>query len=174
VTSVVPIEKRWVVALRSWPGQDDRAIARIVLALRAAAKERGATLKFLPMQPGPDDEITADWIEDDEKLETRGKTPAEMVSLAASGELMIAMRLHALIFAASQGTASVALGYDPKVAALAKLLGAPLLESPSAENLAALPQLIERAPAPSAELLGKWRSSARRNAELAVGLGGRR
>ena len=169
-TPVERIEKRWVVALRSWPGQDEGAVGRIIQALRAAASEQGATLKFLAMQPGPDDEVTAGLVEENEKLETRGKSPAEIVALAASGEVMIAMRLHALIFAASQGAPTVALSYDPKVAALAKLWGAPLLESPSEEALAALPQGIERASAPSAALLAKWRSAARRNAELAVGL----
>ena len=170
---VAPVEKRWVVALRSWPGADENAVARIVKTLREAAREKGAELKWLPMQPGPDDEVLSGLIEDDEKLNVKGKTPGEIVALAASGELMIAMRLHALIFAASQGARTVALGYDPKVAALAKLLGCPLLESPSAENLRQLPALIERAVSPSPELLNKWRNVARRNAELAVGLGGR-
>ena len=161
---------RWVVALRSWPGADEQAVARIVETLRAAAAEQRAQLKFLAMQPGPDDEVLSGLVEAGEKLETRGQTPAEIVALAASGDLMIAMRLHALIFAASQGVATVALGYDPKVAALAKLWDCPLLESPSPENLAALPHLLRRAQAPSAELRHKWQSAARHNAELAVGL----
>lgn len=167
---VAPVKGRWVVALRSWPGADENAIPRLVQALRGAAKVQDAQLKFLPMQPGPDDEILNGLVENSEKLDVAGKTPAEIVSLAASGEKLIAMRLHALIFAAGQNTPVVALGYDPKVAALAKLLDCPILESPSSESLAQLSALIARVQEPSPETLRKWRTAARRNAELAVGL----
>ena len=160
--------KLWTVALRSWPGAPEGALAQIVQALRKAAKDRGATLKFLPMQPGPDDEILRGLVEADEKLEVENKTPAEIVALAGGGELMIAMRLHALIFAASQGVASVALDYDPKVSALAKLLGAPILNSPAEAH--ELPQLIEDARPVAPDNLQRWRELATRNAELAAGL----
>jgi len=161
--------KLWVVALRSWPDAPDGTIADIVKALRAAAQSKGATLRFLAMQPGPDDEMLNGLVEADEKLETRGKTPAEIVALAGAGDLMIAMRLHALIFAAGQGVASVALNYDPKVSALATLLGAPILNAPSEANQ--LPQLIENARPVADATLERWRDGAMRNAELAAGLG---
>ena len=170
-TPVTPAPKRWIVALRSWPDAPDGAIARIVEASRAAARAKGATPRFLPMQPGPDDEILQGLVEADEKLDAKSKTPAEIVALAASGELMIAMRLHALIFAASQGVATVALDYDPKVSALAKLLGAPILGSPVDTDK--LPQLIDNARPVAAEKLARWKELAMRNAELAAGLGGR-
>ena len=160
--------QRWVVALRSWPGYEQSAIANIVKSLRAAAQSKSARLKFLPMQPGPDDEILDGLVENEEKLDVKGKTPAELVALAASGDLMIAMRLHALIFAASQGVATVALDYDPKVSALATLLGAPILGSPA--KSATLPQLIEGARPVESATLQKWRAAATRNAELAAGL----
>ena len=161
--------KRWVVALRDWPGQDESAIPDIIAALRDAATSQGATLKFLPMQPGRDDEILSGLVEESEKFDVKGKTPAELVALAGSGDLMIAMRLHALIFAASQGVATVALNYDPKVSALAKLLGAPILNSPT--EVQALPQLIEQARPVENATLEKWRNGALRNAQLAAGLG---
>ncbi len=160
--------KRWVIALRSWPGASEGAIPELIAALRTAATAAGATLKFLTMQPGPDDEILNGLVEASEKLEVKGKTTAELVALAGSGDLMIAMRLHALIFAASQGVSTVALNYDPKVSALATLLGAPSLGSP--DEVQTLPQLIEQArPVPNATLQ-KWRDLAMRNAELAAGL----
>ena len=168
-----PIEKtpnRWVAALRFWPGEDEGAVARIVASLRAAARDKGATLKFLPMQPGRDDEVLAGLVEADEKLDVTGKSPAEIVALAASGDVMIAMRLHALIFAAGQGVATVALSYDPKVASLAKLLDAPVIASPSEEQLRVLPRHIAHARAVAPEKLARWRELARRNAELAAGI----
>ena len=160
--------KRWIVALRSWPDANERATPDVIAALRQAATANGATLKFLPMQPGRDDEILAGLVEDDEKFDTKNKTPAEIVALAGSGDLMIAMRLHALIFAASQGLATVALNYDPKVCALATLLGAPILDAPT--GAAQLPQLIEQARPVEAAKLQRWREQAMRNAELAAGL----
>ena len=165
--------KRWVAALRSWPGEDEGAIARIVASLRAAAREKGATLKFLPMQPGRDDDVLNGLVEPDEKLEVAGKSPAQIVALAASGDLMIAMRLHALIFAAGQGVATVALSYDPKVASLAKLLDSPIVRSPSEEQLRVLPRHIASARAVAPGKLARWKELARRNAELAASLAGR-
>lgn len=163
--------KGWVVALRSWPAASERAITDIIAALRDAATASGATLKFLPMQPGRDDEILDNLVRPDEKLDAKGKTPAQIVALAGRGDLMIAMRLHALIFAASQGLATVALNYDPKVSALATLLGAPILNSPA--DVKQLPQLIENARPVAAATLERWRDGATRNAELAAGLGRR-
>ena len=168
-----PIERaprRWIVALRSWPGADDGAIARVVAALRAAARAQNAQLRFLAMQPGPDDDVLRGLVEADEKLPTAGRSPAAIVALAGGGDLMIAMRLHALIFAASQGIATVALDYDPKVAALATLLGAPVVASPSAADLRALPQLVESARAVAPATLARWKELAQRNAELAASL----
>ena len=167
-TNIARESKRWVVALRSWPGADERAIPDIIAALRDAATAQGATLRFLPMQPGRDDEILNGLVQNDEKLETTGKTPAQIVALAGSGDLMIAMRLHALIFAASQGVATVALNYDPKVSALATLLGAPILNAPA--DAQTLPQLIEQARPVEAATLERWRDGATRNAQLAAGL----
>ena len=160
--------KRWIVALRSWPDANERAIPDIIAGLRDAATARGAALKFLPMQPGRDDEILDGLVASGEILETQGKTPAEIVALAGSGDLMIAMRLHALIFAASQGLATVALNYDPKVSALATLLRAPILNAPA--DARQLPQLIENARPVEAATLQRWRDGALRNAELAAGL----
>ncbi|HEX8464262.1 MAG TPA: polysaccharide pyruvyl transferase CsaB [Abditibacterium sp.] len=162
--------KTWGVALRSWPGEDQSGLARLVGALRATANANGATLRFLPMQPGPDHEILQGLTTAGEILETRGAHPSEILALTSSFELVLAMRLHALIFAASAGVPVVAFNYDPKVASLAKLLGAPLLNSPSVNDLAALPSLISEAKAVSPDVLAAFRAKAKRNSELAVSL----
>ncbi len=162
--------KTWGVALRSWPRADDGALARLVVALRATANARGATLKFLPMQTGPDHAVLEGLTTGGEILDTRGAHPREILGMCAGFEVMLAMRLHALIFAASAGVPVVAFNYDPKVASLAKLLGAPLLPSPSASDLATLPHLISDARAVSPDTVEDFRARAKRNAELAVGL----
>jgi len=162
--------KTWGIALRKWPGEDQGAIARIVGALRAIANAQGATLRFLAMQPGPDLEVLAGLTTPGEILEVQGASPGEIVGLCASFDLMIAMRLHALIFAASAGVPVVAMNYDPKVASLATLLGAPILPSPDSNDLAALPGLIFQAKSVAPEILEDFRAKARRSAELAVSL----
>jgi len=55
-------------------------------------------------------------------------TPGEWLGVVASLDFLVAMRLHAAIFAAATGVPFVALSYDPKVAAFAHRLGAPCVE----------------------------------------------
>jgi hypothetical protein len=51
--------------------------------------------------------------------------PREAMAVFASAGLVLAMRLHGLILAALSGSPTVALSYDPKVAAAAKAIGCP-------------------------------------------------
>ena len=66
--------------------------------------------------------------------------PREAMAVFASAGLVLAMRLHGLILAALSGSPTVALSYDPKVAAAAKGIGCPCqsLDTPvKAETLLA-------------------------------------
>lgn len=159
--------KKWVAALRSWPGAEAGALSRVVEALRDAAQQQAATLQFLPMQPEHDEAILRGLAAPEEILDTHGRHPRAILEMVADADLMLAMRLHALIFAASVGVPVVAFDYDPKVRALAKLLRAPLVPSPRAEDLQRLNEHIENARAPDADRLEQLKIKARRNAELA-------
>lgn len=160
----------WIAALRSWPGQDSNAIPRLMGFLRAAAKEKGKTLRFLAMQDGVDDVLLRGMAQPDEILDTRNTHPRDIIARLQGAELVLAMRLHALIFAASVGIPVVGFDYDPKVKALAQIIEAPLIASPSEADLEELPRLIEQAKAPSNATLEKLKDKARRNAELAAKL----
>jgi polysaccharide pyruvyl transferase CsaB len=174
-SSLQPPASIWLLALRSWPGAEEAQTraqsTRLVAAARAAAREANATLRFLPLQPERD----RPWMEAggaraEEIVDVAGWHPRRFVEEAARCDLMIGIRLHALIFAASQSTPCVAINYDPKVEALAHQIGAPLLHDLSDAELSKLPQAIAAARPLSREKLDELQAKARRNAELAAGL----
>ena len=70
--------------------------------------------------------------------------PREAMAVFSSAGLVLAMRLHGLILAALSGSPTVALSYDPKVAAAAKGIGSPC-------------QSLDR-PVKAKTLLESWRS----------------
>jgi polysaccharide pyruvyl transferase WcaK-like protein len=53
------------------------------------------------------------------------QTPQELLGLVGAMDIMVAVRLHGLIFAAAQAVPAVALDYDPKVAAFMAEIGLP-------------------------------------------------
>jgi len=165
-----PKSQEWVVALRSWPGQPFGCVELTLGAIRDAAKNANVSLRFLAMQTGVDDVLLGSLVAPHEWMDTKNKHPREIVESLSGASRVLAMRLHALIFAASVGVPVVAFDYDPKVKALANIIGAPLVASPSEEDLKQLPSLIESAKALSPVRLEELKSKARRNAELAAKL----
>ena len=161
----------WCVSLRSWLDASTPSAERDLLdAIRKAAQKANATLKFLAMQPARDRALIESLgVENQEILPTENLHPREIMALAGQCDLMIAMRLHALIFAAAQGVPCVAVSYDPKVASLAKLIGAPIVCDTSESELAKL-QSTDSIPAPSTPFVAQMQSKSRRNAELAAQL----
>lgn len=169
-----------LVALRSW-GSGERAL-RTVFGGRAAwerlAARAGSEIVAYPMHL-PDDaaflrglEVDApgvDWQADNEG-------PEEALARFAAARLAVAMRLHALIFAARGATPFVALSYDPKVDALARAAGqADALIPVDALTGEALENTIETVLATRTERAARLRSfageqaiRARRPAEIAA------
>ena len=107
------------VALRSWPGQETLA-AQVADACWQPLAE-GRALLF-PMQPQNDqaiaEQFAAKWHQVNTAVvcSTQTGLPGLLFNIN-SCEMMVGMRLHALILAAACGVPSVALSYDPKVAA---------------------------------------------------------
>lgn len=170
------------VALRPWHGHDALAF-HVAAAARQALPGRRALV--FPMQPQSDKELaeqfTREWHQ--ESRTTLCSTETGLAALTqnlASCEMVIGMRLHALILAAACGVPSVALSYDPKVAAFMRLSGqddavydlghadtdalADLLARVWATREARAAALRERLPA--------LRQDAARNADVALGLVG--
>lgn len=165
----------WCVSLRSWPEEEEKTsrkrVAATIAVLRDMAMRRGTALRFLPMQAKVDDVLLASLgVPASEWIATAGIHPARIMEQTSHCQLMIAMRLHALIFAAAQGVPCVAINYDPKVAALAQILQIPLIEGTDCSDSAKLAAAIECAKVPQSQDLTALAQEARRNAEIAVRL----
>jgi polysaccharide pyruvyl transferase CsaB len=161
--------KTFALSLRPWPGYefDPANSSTIRDGLRALKQKCGARMRFVPMQASSDSSIGELLREgNDDNVDTTNLHPRAIMAACGNCDVMIAMRLHALIFAAAQGVPCVAVNYDPKVAALAKLIGAPLLQDLSESELARLPEAVQTAQPMTSERLRQLQSSARRSAEL--------
>ncbi|HHX41667.1 MAG TPA: polysaccharide pyruvyl transferase CsaB [Armatimonadetes bacterium] len=123
-------------ALREWrpragsaPAVTEPSVEQLLDTWAGAAafahRELGAQVLFVPMHP-PDDERYA------RRVAERASVPAvvlsgpcpprDLISLVGCVDLMVAMRLHALIFAALQGVPLVGISYDPKIDGFLRLL----------------------------------------------------
>jgi polysaccharide pyruvyl transferase CsaB len=116
------------ISLRRLPGGGDGA-AFLGLARAACLfleQQLGARLLFLPFQTEEDLETgraVFSGLSAGHMIIEKNIPPLEMLSLIASLDLILAMRLHALIFAAICGVPFVGMPYDPKVSAFLRLMG---------------------------------------------------
>lgn len=107
------------VALRRWPAPD--AVERysaIADSLSDLAQQTNSLVLFIPMQPAEDLSIAQDmsrWTSAANRVLEIELAPCEMLALVERCDIMLAMRLHALIFAVHRLVPAVALAYDPKV-----------------------------------------------------------
>ena len=156
------------LALREWRNRD--AISWGAELCRELVR-RGAVPVLLPMHEPEDWELA-------EKISATGEGGLEVMSppdgiddlLAAirSCEVVVGMRLHALLLAANAGLPVVAWSYDPKVDALMERLGAgdgmiPLETTPAR---AAMKALEARSHLPDPDRLTRLRGEALRTLEL--------
>ncbi len=103
-----------ILALRNWPGASlDFAVPGVAPSPRL----------WVPMHLPDDREILKNQEEGVLNWKESGASISETLGQFVASELVIAMRLHALIFAARCGVPFVALSYDPKVDALARAAG---------------------------------------------------
>ena len=122
----VPLQGRYLcIALRNWPGFEEK-LPLIRQAAEAAYRELGLTPVFLAVEKLQDPEVarrSAQGLSVPCYVITDSGAPAVIAGILSRMEVVLSMRLHALIFSAGQGVPMVGIVYDPKVSAFLKYIG---------------------------------------------------
>jgi polysaccharide pyruvyl transferase WcaK-like protein len=110
------------IALRPWPGLETLLDP---LAQALAEFQPDVSLRAWALHPELDLAPCEDLARriPGVQVQRQALEPAEWMALAGNTSAVLAMRLHALIFAAARGVSVVGLSYDPKVDALLERLG---------------------------------------------------
>lgn len=167
------------VSVRPWSLGEPMAPG-LAKALDQLARETGAQIVFIPMQPVKDMEAA-------QQVATLMETPAVIArgdynythaqAMVARCDLLIGLRYHALVFAAMNAVPLVGLSYDPKNDAFLRLIGETAAGSDRRLDPDAVVQAGRRAlaeaPAVKQRLAAKMADLtplSRRNAQLVVEL----
>jgi polysaccharide pyruvyl transferase CsaB len=113
------------ISVRGWLGRNE-FMAEIAKAADRLALELDAVVLFIPMFPAKDLNVSrsvASLMQQETFVVEEELEPKEALFLFSHLELLIGVRLHALIFAAITGTPMVGVGYDPKVSSFLAQLG---------------------------------------------------
>lgn len=165
------------VAVRRWHGWE-RCREQLARALDELAHEFGARIIFLPMQY-PEDvraarEVAAISTVDCDVLDEEFST-GELLSLVGCMDLLLSIRLHALIFAGVMNVPMLGISYDPKIDRFLDSIGeAPVggLESVTAAQIvrAAQKKLSAASTLRGSNLFKSLHDRALENARLAIEL----
>ncbi len=144
----LPKDKPYVgIALRPWRYADPD-MEKIIAALADDIHEKyGLEILFIPMQETRDTEIAEKTLSlmHHKGYILRGKpAPAQLLGVVGGAELILGMRLHTLIYAASMGTPAIGLIYDPKVEATMAYLGQDYTESAERLNPLTLRRYVDQ------------------------------
>ena len=167
------------ISVREWRGWVGYKKA-IADAADRMVEELGARILFIPMQYPEDVEAAkqiASRMKQPSTLLDEEYTTSELLSIVGNLELLISIRLHALIFAGVMNVPMVGISYDPKIDRFLDSVGqkpAADLQTVTADNLMedvrAKWELRGGIREKNAELLSELRRLAFRNAELALDL----
>lgn len=167
------------ISVRDWQGWTHY---KKVLAQTAdrIVRELHARVVFLPMQYPEDVNAARSIVETMQENCTVLKgdyTTREFLSLVGNMDLMIGIRLHALIFAGVMGVPMIGISYDPKIDRFLASVGEhPAGDLQSVDADALMEEIRQKwhdrdaSLAGNARLLVNLRRLATRNAQLAVGL----
>ena len=106
-----------VVSVRKWQGLGAEFFERFSAAVDYICREHDLTPVYIVMRPG-DDKVISQKLADSSGrayVADTGGDVGKLLSIIQSAEAVIAMRLHALIFASAFNVPMLGVSYDPKV-----------------------------------------------------------
>ncbi len=122
---IQPEERYMMLAVRPWPGFADK-IDALAAAAEYAWTEWGLKPVLYAMEPRRDTpavKAVAQKLRCPHLVLKAGPNGGEIISLIGRMELVVSMRLHALVFAAGQNVPTVGVVYDPKVSGFLDYIG---------------------------------------------------
>ncbi len=115
------------VSVRPWKN-NEQGLKELARALKELNEKIEAQIVLLPLQHGLDTEV-CNWMQkylagnNTKSVVLRGRyTTEEFLSIIGNFQLLIGMRLHAVIFAAIMKIPFLAISYDPKIEGFAKMI----------------------------------------------------
>lgn len=133
--------------LRPWPGFEERA-KDIAAAADYVYETYGLTPVFFPIEPRLDvvaaQRVTQHMTAPFHML-TQAYTAAQTIGILSRMQVVVSMRLHGLIFSASQGVPLVGIVYDQKVSSFLSYIGQDLYEDLNGLTTERLKSLIDGA-----------------------------
>jgi len=165
-------------ALRRWKGFEDRAEVFGKAAVYAY-ETYGLTPVFLAVDKNLDPgaaELAARNLTVPHFFLNDAGNAASIIGVLSRMQVMVSMRLHALIFAAGQGIPLVGVVYDPKVSSFLRYIGQELFLGLDELELPHLTEMIDRAveqaghPEQQEAAVEQLQEMERRNVEVARGL----
>ena len=114
------------ISIREWKECTPEFWQSFVAAVDEICKTYGLTPLWIPLKQ-PEDIAISEKIR--EKMSEKGYVltksynSEEIVGIAGECSLMVAMRLHSLIYAAAKGVPAIGISYDPKVSGFVNYIG---------------------------------------------------
>ncbi len=160
VADVVGGTRRPRVGLVLRPWADNAHLTALLDGLRGACTDLGGEVVVLAFHPTHDLQVCTRAARVLGARVVAGLPAPEAMAVVGMLDLLVGMRLHALIWAAALGVPAVGLAYDPKIASLFRQIG--IGSTLSLESLQA--EAVRRELRRTWETRDSWRSHARARA----------
>ncbi|MDR1530834.1 MAG: polysaccharide pyruvyl transferase CsaB [Clostridiales bacterium] len=118
--------KYFALSFRQWKRSDPQFAGKMARVIDRLAEQYNLTPLFVPMQFPSDAGFSREIalrVKARSVILSRNYTVSELMGILSRTEFVIGMRLHTLIFAASQGVPVIGVIYDPKVRAFMSYIG---------------------------------------------------
>lgn len=112
------------VTVRPWPGFSLEALADALYKFRSEQRARYLVIPFHPQLDREPSLRLQELLEGEAKVLSRDYSPSQLTGILHCCDMVVGMRLHSLILAASAGIPLLGLSYDPKVKRFCQRAGA--------------------------------------------------